>query len=175
MRLVKMASEQSRGDRYTGKRRKRRFKSPSLQLEAAFDPWDPSEVFSVTSHNIGLTGTAFWARREIEPGTNVYLREFTVEGTSRWVGAHVTHCAFGIRGYLVGAEFHHPVTAAGAEANNNQPEGERPRPAGCGLSASFAGSEHDASDLGHDNAKEEGDEKSSSKRRGLLGWLGLSE
>jgi hypothetical protein len=107
-RLVSFASTEGVGDIYAGKRRWPRY-STGMQFEVAFDTSNPSDVFPVTMHNVSDTGLAFWSKTEVEPGADVYLREFTNDEDPTWVGAQVTHCTPGIRGYLIGAKFHNPL------------------------------------------------------------------
>ena len=148
--LVSLAAEFSRGDGYRGKRKKKRFNS-GLKLEAVFDLTDSTSPFPIAMQNVSGLGVAFWTRFEIDPGTDLYLREFTGEDPGDWIGVNVTRCAPGIRGLLCGAEFHHPVTDV-----------DLPRVA-------FEPDDPD------EECTEETDEGTSpSKSGGLLGWLGLS-
>ena len=147
-RLVTVASQENRRDVYAGKRRWRRY-STGMKLEAVFDRADTSDAFPVTMHNVSEIGLAFWAKREIEPGADVYLREFSDDDDRVWVGAHVTHCTSGIRGFLIGAKFHHPLASDDLEPVEQE--------------LVMVGEEDSVSDPLSDP---------SSGRRGLLGWLG---
>ena len=147
-RLVTVASQENRRDVYAGKRRWRRY-STGMKLEAVFDRADTSDAFPVTMHNVSEIGLAFWAKREIEPGADVYLREFSDDDDRVWVGAHVTHCTSGIRGFLIGAQFHHPLAPDDLEPSEQE--------------LVMVGEQDPVSDSPSD---------SSSKRRGLMGWLG---
>ena len=147
-RLVSAASQENRGDVYAGKRRWPRY-TTGMQLEATFDRSNPPEVFPVTMHNVSDIGLAFWTRAQIEPSTDIYLREFTNHDDCNWVGAHVTHCTPGIRGFLIGAQFHNPLTPEDSEPGEEE------------LVA--VGQDSQASDCQDDPAP---------KRRGLLDWLG---
>jgi hypothetical protein len=148
-RLVAAASEESRGDVYAGKRQLPRY-STGMPLEAVLDKSRTSEAFPVTMHNVSDTGLAFWAKREIEPGEDVFLREFSDDDNSAWVGAEVTHCTAGIRGFLIGAQFHHPL----------EPEERAPEPA-------------DLVAVGHEANAPTAAPDGPSKRKGLLDWLGF--
>lgn len=121
-----------------------------MPFEAAFDKSDPAETVPVMMHNVSDIGLAFWAKRAIGPGTDVYLREFSDDKDCAWVGAHVTHCTPGIRGFLVGAEFHCPL-----EPDEVEPE------------------EQELAAVGeHSPAPVHPPSESPSKRRGLLSWIG---
>lgn len=108
VRLLDIASagQRENSDVYLGKRRQRRFRM-ALQVDMARTR-EPATVFPATMHNISATGIAFWVRREIEPETCVFVREFTDSPQAVWVKATVTHCTVGILGYLIGAEFAYP-------------------------------------------------------------------
>lgn len=105
IRLLDIASagQCAGSDVYLGKRRERRFRL-ALQVDMTRSK-ESTTVFPATMHNISATGIAFWVRREIEPATRVYIREFSDDPKATWVTATVTHCTVGILGYLIGAEF----------------------------------------------------------------------
>ena len=148
--LVNAAAEFSRGDGYRGKRRKKRFNS-GLKLEAVLDLADSESPFPITMQNVSGLGIAFWARFEIERGTDLYIREFSSGDPHDWIGISVTRCAAGLRGQLCGAEFHNPVT-----------EVDLPRV------------QFEADDAGEECTDETDEATSRSSGGGLLGWLGLS-
>ncbi len=120
-----------------------------VKLEASVESADATEVYPVTLHNISLVGIAFWIRQELEPGQDVFVREFCGGDSAVWVGAQVTHCTQGIRGFVIGAEFHHPGEAATLRELTADDEDEE--------------------------ALDEVEIVQPPKRRGFLSWLGLDK
>lgn len=103
-RLVDAASRDGTADDYGGKRLDTRFAAGML-LDLSTDPEDPSASWSGQMHNISDEGIGFWSKRQLVCRSNVYIREFAHQGSNPWLLARVAHCAFGIRGYLIGARF----------------------------------------------------------------------
>ena len=104
LQLVRSAGECGESDTYPGKRRGLRV-CDGLQLEMISDPRRGGPAAAVSMHNVSEGGLAFWARRRIEPGTSLYMREFSADNSRQWLPVRVTHCTVGIRGFLVGAAF----------------------------------------------------------------------
>ena len=103
-RLVTEACEQGKPDRYGGKRRWMRF-TAGMRLEITSNPADPSASSPVVMQNVSEGGVSLWSKRECRPHSTIYIREYSGDEDREWLPAQVRHCTFGIRGYLVGAEF----------------------------------------------------------------------
>ena len=109
-RLVTTASEDGRADNYAGQRTSTRF-AVGMQLDVATDPAVPLCSWPVIMHNISDKGFAFWSKRQLRQGCEIWVREFSADNSMPWLAAQVTHCTVGIRGYLVGAQFDIPSTS----------------------------------------------------------------
>jgi len=107
-RLVTTAGEDGEPDEYTGKRNSTRF-AVGMQLDVTTDPAVPSCSWPVIMHNISDQGFAFWSKRQLRNGGDIWVREFSADNSAPWIPAKVTHCTVGIKGYLVGAEFTAPL------------------------------------------------------------------
>lgn len=149
VRLIRVALHEGYEDVYAGKRHDTRY-STGLRLEASLGEPDPSAVLPVTMHNVSGTGMAFWVRREIDPGASLYIREFSDDTDSIWIGMQVTHCTSGIRGFLIGTQLHYPLSSDDLKPLEDELLGVGGR-----VSADAA-------------------EERAPKRGGLLSWLGLS-
>lgn len=152
-RLVEFASERGKPDAYTGKRDNCRYR-PTFHIDVTTDPSSSDATFESHLHNLSLAGVAFWSRKEIPPGTNVFLRESDTRETAIWVEATITHCSFGIRGFLVGGQFNNPAEGTVIELSLENPDEALEEVT-------------DATETETDVDAEAG------KRGGLLGWLGL--
>lgn len=106
-RLVATAGAVGEPDQYTGKRAARRF-AVGMRLDVATDPNVPACLWPVIMHNICDGGFAFWSRRQLRNGGEIWVREFTSDDSAPWISAWVTHCTVGIKGYLTGATFDRP-------------------------------------------------------------------
>jgi len=102
-RLVNLVGRTGEADGYAGKRHSIRF-TQGMQLDAMIDMTRPAEVWSVTMHNISPDGFGFWSRRPVDVHQPICLREFSANAPSDWVLARVTHCTYGLCGYLIGAK-----------------------------------------------------------------------
>ena len=107
-RLLSSARQQGKPDPYVGKRRWTRY-ALGMGLELTTNPSDPSAAWRVIMHNIAGGGFGFWSRRQVREGTGIHVREWSKDADAIWLPARVTYCKVGIRGYLVGASFDHPV------------------------------------------------------------------
>ena len=103
-RLVRSAGQVGLPDEYSGKRNATRF-AAGMPLDVTTDPSVPGCSWPVTMHNVCDGGFAFWSKRQLRMGREIFVREFSDDNSAPWLRAHVTHCTVGIRGYLVGAEF----------------------------------------------------------------------
>ncbi len=110
IRLLRLATDESIGDFYGGKRRHLRYR-----LFRPFDAEqvDAAEPETLAAHlqDISTSGVSFWCKNEIEESATVRIREYDSdrEDGGVWISARVTHSTPGIRGHLVGAAFDHPV------------------------------------------------------------------
>ncbi|MBI1826149.1 MAG: hypothetical protein HY287_04220 [Planctomycetes bacterium] len=104
-RLIAAAGDTGEVDTYAGKRCQPRV-SEGLQLELTTDASGSGKCRPVSMHNISERGFALWSKQKIDRSTRVFVRQFTAEGPRPWIPATVTHCTVGIRGFLIGAEFH---------------------------------------------------------------------
>ena len=103
-RLVATARRHGDTDAYTGKRRSARV-AEGMQLEVTMNPDDPSAAWAVSMHDVSKGGVAFWSKRDVQPYTCIYVREFSSGSNRLWLPARVRHRTVGIRGYLIGAAF----------------------------------------------------------------------
>ncbi len=149
VRLIRVALHDGYEDVYAGKRHDTRY-ATGLRLEASLGEPNPLAALPVTMHNVSGAGMAFWIKREIDPGVNIYIREFSDEADAVWIGTHVTHCTSGIRGFLIGTQLHHPLS----------PEDLTPL-------------EDELLGVGEQTSADNTAEDRSSSRGGLLSWLGL--
>lgn len=108
-RLIAHAAEQQHQDCYEGKREERRFHA-SIRLEVMMEWADGVELVNGTLHDISAGGISFRTRQVVQVRPSVFVREFTPEGNAVWIGTNLTHCTRGLNGFLVGAQFHHPVS-----------------------------------------------------------------
>lgn len=106
-RLVALAREKGNRDVYEGKRRWVRY-AIGMRLEATKTGPRPGNPWSVVAHNISGGGIGFWSTQKLAVSSRVLIREWTRDGSATWLPALVTHCAIGIRGYLVGVAFVEP-------------------------------------------------------------------
>jgi len=180
------ASRAHRGDVYSGKRDETRFKKP-IQLDAKLFDTDGSRTVMATMHNISCTGIAFWVRHEVELGTTVEVRECDPSNQISWVSATVTHCRQGLRGFVVGARFEHPLAEPPPDWNESmadlhpapaQPEPAEPTVETEHSEASTAAPQPEAASDGPDKhpatgASEPDDEVKGEGDRGILSWFGL--
>ncbi len=150
-RLLHIANEYGRRDPYAGKRHNTRFHAP-LQLEATLDCSDENNLFTITLHNISGLGIGFWMKQKFETHTDMYIREFSDLGLSKWIGARVNRCGYGLQGNLIGAVFHNPINI---ELNITLEDGV------CDV---IDGEASDTVDI---------DSEKQAKSGGILGWLGL--
>jgi hypothetical protein len=118
-RLVEQARTLGDMDQYTGKRASLRFKV-ALPLEATKDPDNPAGSWTLSMHNISHGGFSAWSKTRMQPRETFYVREYSPETNCPWLEVVVRHCTYGIRGYLIGAEFLHSEPRAEAV-------GQRPR------------------------------------------------
>ncbi len=88
-RLIDSASE-GEVDGYAGKRGHTRF-AEGVLLDVTTDPGSEASVWGVTMHNISESGFSFQSRVELSPGTEIFVREFTEDGSRLWVPARVRH------------------------------------------------------------------------------------
>ncbi|MHC5110633.1 MAG: hypothetical protein ACYTHJ_12245 [Planctomycetota bacterium] len=138
------AMSDSVGDAYTGKRDQKRFRD-EFELEAVLDLKSDHPQLLATMHNICETGIAFWVRNELDVGRSLFLRTYGCGDSATWVEVKISHCTRGIRGYIVGASFTHPVSTFVPPV---------PQPDDQTASAPEPADDH-------------------AKSGGLLGWLGL--
>jgi hypothetical protein len=103
-RLVSSAETEGEPVGIGGHRDATRF-AVGMQLDVSTDPQVPSCTWPVTMHNISQGGFAFWSKRQLRVGSVLWVREFSADNSKPWIGAEVTHCTVGIRGYLVGGRF----------------------------------------------------------------------
>lgn len=108
-RLLIVVAGQNAGDVYLGKRGRRRYRLHT-PFDAMLDLSDPSSVFPVMLHNLCESGIGFLARRQFSRGENLYIREFTDDGTSAWLRIQVTHCTQCVSGFIIGAEHYCPIS-----------------------------------------------------------------
>ncbi len=106
-RLVTTAGVDGEPDEYTGKRASTRF-AVGMQLDVTTDLTASSCHWPVIMHNISDRGFAFWSKRQLRNGGDIWVREFSADNSAPWLAANVTHCTVGIKGYLIGAEFTTP-------------------------------------------------------------------
>ena len=122
-RLMRIAEEIGMPDSYSGKRATPRVKN-GLRLELTTDLSQTGDVRTISMHDLSESGLAFWSKQRLERSATVYLREFSGDQPRPWLQAHVTHCTNGIRGFLIGAEFHLPAP----QAAPSPARGSRARP-----------------------------------------------
>lgn len=113
-RLVETASATGEADEYAGKREALRF-AVGMQLDVTTDPASASCAWPVIMHNVSDGGFAFWSKKQLRTGSDIWVREFTADNSLPWLPAHVTHCTVGIKGYLIGASF-------GAASDTSNPD-----------------------------------------------------
>jgi len=119
-RLVAVARRHGEKNTYAGKRQSERV-AEGMQLEVSTDPKDPSATWFVSMHDISRGGVAFWSKRDVQPRTYIFVREYS-SGTNRpWLPVHVKHRTVGLRGYLVGASFEVTGSPAGDGPNVSDP------------------------------------------------------
>jgi len=106
-RWVESAGQQGDADAYAGKRHSIRF-TEGMSLEVTLNPERPASSWGVYMHNVSDGGFAFWSKKEVRVRTSLFVREYTEDNSQGWMKAKITHCTFGIRGYLVGAAFEQP-------------------------------------------------------------------
>lgn len=106
-RLVAIARQKGEPDAFEGKRQWVRY-TIGLRLEATRDPNKSWASWSVVTHNVSGGGIGFWSKHKLTLGTSVHVREWTDNNSGEWLPAKVTHCAVGIRGYLIGAAYLNP-------------------------------------------------------------------
>jgi len=107
-RLVGIARERSEPDVCVGKRRWTRY-DLNMRMEATTDQAKPGASWDVRMHNISGGGIGLWSKRDLAKGSQVFVRECS-EGTfGTWLRGHVTYCTVGMRGYLIGVAFAHPM------------------------------------------------------------------
>jgi len=147
-RLLNVVAGQNAGDVYLGKRGRKRYRLHT-PFDAMLDLSDPSSAFPVMLHNLCEAGIAFSSRREFSRGNNLYIREFTEDGTSTWLRIQVTHCTQCVSGFLIGAEHYCPI---------HEEDGEPTE---------------DALQSGADPHEESHPNTTPPPRQGLLAWLGL--
>jgi len=94
-------------DEYAGKREDTRL-AVGVQLDVTTNLHTPSCTWPVIMHNVSDGGFAFWSKKQLRMGSEIWVREFTAENSENWLPACVTHCTVGIKGYLVGAAFTAP-------------------------------------------------------------------
>lgn len=108
LRLLQAAAEGSSGDFYGGKRRHMRFR-----LSRPFDAEEvdsaAAETLAAHMQDISCSGISFWCKSSLDVGTRIRIREYDNSEQSVWFHACVSHNTPGIRGYLIGAAFEHPV------------------------------------------------------------------
>jgi hypothetical protein len=109
-RLIEAVRLEGEPDQYAGKRHSTRF-ADGLVLEMTTDTNRADRSHMVYMHNISDGGFAFWSRNKIPTRSTIFIREPAEHGHRPWIKALVTHCTFGIRGFLIGASFE-PVTPA---------------------------------------------------------------
>ncbi len=103
-RLVSVARTDGQPEKRTDGRSAPRF-AVGMRLDVTTDPDVEQCAWPATMHNISDSGFAFWSRRQLRNGGEIWVREFSGDNSSPWLPAHVTHCTVGIKGYLVGAAF----------------------------------------------------------------------
>jgi len=141
------AMRDNAGDAYPGKRDQKRFRD-EFELEAVLVLENEQPQLLATMHNICETGVAFWVRTELDIGRSLFLRTSDGEESAIWVEVKVSHCTRGIRGFIVGASFAHPVTGCVPQ----MPE---------------------STDQQSDSAQGKDSQGDDDGPGGLLGWLGL--
>jgi hypothetical protein len=94
-----------------------------ILLDATTDPHTPSCAWPVIMHNVSDGGFAFWSKRQLRTGSDVWVREFRSDESADWLRAVVTRCTVGIKGFLIGAAF-----VATHEASNAPSGSTRERP-----------------------------------------------
>lgn len=102
-RLTRLAAAIGRPDKYAGKRKSPRFRA-ELWMDFSLDPAE-STVVQVTANDVSPQGISFWMRKQLEPGTRVFLRDASDEKPHPWIPLLVTHCVAGLKGFLIGGEF----------------------------------------------------------------------
>jgi hypothetical protein len=110
-RFVVNAGQDGTPDSYSGKRKSTRF-SEGVMLDVTTDPGRTSASLLVYMHNVSDGGFGFWSRKKVPARTVLFVREHSEEDDAPWVQAQVTHCTFGLRGFLVGASFGNRTSTA---------------------------------------------------------------
>lgn len=105
--LFETAQQQGAPDTYVGKRRWTRYRI-GMPLEVALDPSVPAGSWRVITHNISRGGLGFWSKQALSEDEEVFVREWSEEGSGGWMTGHVTYSVLGINGYLVGVSFKYP-------------------------------------------------------------------
>jgi len=150
-RLVEYAAERHRGDPYAGKRTSKRFRTP-IHLDIASDLAETAKAAPATLHNISSTGLGFIGRTKLDPGSEVYIRESAADPPGPWIQCRVSHNTQGIRGYVIGVEFFHPIEELpGTTGTINL----------AGAASGSGGSKKRAKQV-------------TGEKRGLLSWLGIN-
>lgn len=107
VRLLSKGRDAGRRDVFPGKRRWARFQL-GLPLQIMIGRGQSAETLSAVMHNISGGGIGFWSRRALSVRDQILLREETGSGRADWTPIQVTHCAVGIKGFLIGARFESP-------------------------------------------------------------------
>ncbi len=108
LQLVELARDMGEPDTYPGKRGWSRYNA-ALPLEFTVDPHQTAGIAPATMHNISGGGVAFWSRKDIPLHSIVFIRGWSDESPTLWVGAKVCHATIGLKGFLIGAEFLSPA------------------------------------------------------------------
>lgn len=106
--LLDLAMEQGHADVYSGKREISRY-SAAIRLEVRVDTPEGRRILPALLHNISCAGLALWTREPVEVTPLLHVREFQSDNRGEWFSAKATRCAPGIKGFLVGVKFHHPL------------------------------------------------------------------
>ena len=125
-RLMAAAKRHGEKNIYAGKRQSERV-AEGIQLEASTNLEDPSATWFVTMHDISHGGVAFWSKRDVQPRTYLFVREYSAGTTRQWLPVHVKHRTVGLRGYLVGASFE-IAGSPGGDGSNAPASGKSPMP-----------------------------------------------
>ncbi|UCG16121.1 MAG: response regulator [Phycisphaerales bacterium] len=133
-RLVAAAREHGEADSYEGRRRWVRY-AIGMKLEVTREPDKPWASWSVVAHNISGGGIGFWSKHKLAVGSGLSLRKWTEDKSAMWLPAHVTHCAAGIHGYLIGAAFTEPHPPDGDVSTETEMESAAPPKEGASAGA----------------------------------------
>ncbi|UCG32983.1 MAG: hybrid sensor histidine kinase/response regulator [Phycisphaerales bacterium] len=129
-RLIAFARQHGEADTYLGKRKWVRY-SLGMPLEVTTDPDNPSAAWRVIMHNISGGGFGLWSKQSVAPRSTIYVREHGQDHAAEWLPAFVRNCIVGIRGYLIGAAFIHPIEPE-PPAKSAEPDPDPPSHAGPG-------------------------------------------